>query len=136
MREIGRQKFFSVQGFGKAVSAGELLKKVEKGLGYASCRLFGSPKKIRRFALLIGRGGENQWHIAQAARDMGAEAVIIGEMSEFTVIAFMEMGLPVVESLHSVSEMPGIRNQAAAMAKALGGVNVEFIPSGASRFTP
>ena len=39
---------------------------------------------------------------------MGAEAIIIGEMSEFIVIACLEMGMPVIESLHSASEIPAI----------------------------
>jgi putative NIF3 family GTP cyclohydrolase 1 type 2 len=65
---------------------------------------------------------------------MGAEALIIGEMSEFIVIAALELGLPVIETLHSVSEMPGIRRQAAVLAQRLPGVKVEFVPSGALSF--
>ncbi len=67
----------------------------------------------------------------QAARDLGAEALIIGEMSELIVIAALEMGLPVIETLHSVSESPAIRRQAVLLAERLPGVPVRFVPSGA-----
>ena len=67
----------------------------------------GATDTVRRFAFLIGGFGENQFHMPQAARDLGAEAILIGEMSEFIVIACLEMGLPVVESLHSMSEDAG-----------------------------
>ena len=68
----------------------------------------------------------------QAALEMGADAVIIGEMSEFIVLACLEMGLPVIETLHSVSEIPGVRRQAAILAGLLPGLKVEYIPSGAA----
>ena len=70
----------------------------------------------------------------QAAMEMGAEAVIIGEMSEFIVIACLEMGLPVIESLHSISEIPAIRRQAEILSESLPDVKVEYMPSGATAF--
>lgn len=85
---------------------------------------------------MIGGFGENQLHMPQAARVMGAEAIIIGEMSEFIVIACLEMGLPVIETLHSASESPAIRRQAAMLSEHLGkqfpGIPVTYIPSGAT----
>ena len=65
---------------------------------------------------------------------MGAEAVIIGEMSEFIVIACLEMGLPVIENLHSISEIPAIRRQAEILSQRFPDVRVEYIPSGATAF--
>jgi hypothetical protein len=53
-------------------------------------------------------------------------------MSEFIVIACLEMGLPVVETLHSASEAPAIRRQAQILAERLPGLPVVFIPSGAA----
>ena len=66
--------------------------------------------------------------------EMGAEAVIVGEMSEFIVIACLEMGLPVIESLHSISEIPAIRRQAEILSESLLNARVEYIPSGATAF--
>ena len=130
-----KQKFFSVRQLPQAMSVEALAKFVEGGLDYHSCRIFGDRKKrIRRFAFLIGGFGENQWHMPQAARELGAEAVIIGEMSEFIVIACLEMGIPVIESLHSASEIPAIKRQAAMLAQRFPDIPVHYIPSGAMAF--
>ena len=133
LREIARQKFFSVQELPGEISIGELAASVERGLGFPACRIFGDRgSRVSRFAFLIGGFGENQHHMPQAARDMGAQAVIIGEMSEFIVIACLEMGLPVIESLHSVSEIPAIRRQAEILAERFPDLRVEYVPSGAA----
>lgn len=135
LREIKRQKFFSIQELPEDLSVEELRNVVEQGLGYPGCRIFGDAKRrVRRFAFLIGGFGENQYHMPQAAMEMGAEAIVIGEMSEFIVIACLEMGMPVIESLHSVSEIPGIRCQARILAERLHPLRVEYVPSGATSF--
>jgi putative NIF3 family GTP cyclohydrolase 1 type 2 len=137
LKAVSRQKFFSVQELPAPLSVQELSRHVEAALGYAGCRVFGdADKRIRRFAFLIGGFGENQLHMPQAAMETGAEAVIIGEMSEFIVMACLEMGLPVIETLHSVSEIPGIKRQAEVLARRLPDVRVEYVPSGAESFGP
>jgi putative NIF3 family GTP cyclohydrolase 1 type 2 len=109
-----------------------LCDRARSGLGFEACRVYGDrAKTVRRFAFLIGGFGENQLHMPQAARDMGAEVIMIGEMSEFIVIACLEMGLPVIETLHSMSESPAIRRQAHMLAERLPDVPVQFIRSGA-----
>ena len=133
LSEVARQKFFSVQQLPGQRTVEQLRRAVEAGLGYSACRVFGDAGKfIRRFAFLIGGFGENQFHLPQVAMEMGAEALVIGEMSEFIVIAALEMGLPVIETLHSVSEIPGIRRQVALLARQMPGLRIEYIPSGAS----
>ena len=135
LQEIARQKYFSVQQLPVSLTVAELAKHTRRGFGFAGCRVFGERKKrVRRIAVLIGGFGENQWHMPQAAQEMGAEAIIIGEMSEFIVIACLEMGLPVIESLHSVSEIPAIRRQAELLCERLPGLRVEYVPSGAAAF--
>lgn len=137
LKEVARQKFFSVQETPAAVSVAELQARVANGLGFSAARIFGDrEKRVRRFAVLIGGFGENQWHMPQAARDLGAEAIVIGEMSEFIVIACLEMGLPVIETLHSVSEIPAIRRQAELLAERLPGIPVRYVPSGAAAGDP
>lgn len=134
LETVARQKFFSVTRLPESLPMQELYEKARTGLGFEACRLFGdADKQIERFAFLIGGFGENQYHMPQAARDMGAEAIIIGEMSEFIVIACLEMGLPVIETLHSVSEMPAIRRQA-EMVRERVDVPVHFVASGALSF--
>jgi putative NIF3 family GTP cyclohydrolase 1 type 2 len=134
-QEVARRKFFSVQQLPAEMSLAELAEKTGRGLGFGACRIFGErEQRVRRIAFLIGGFGENQWHMPQAARDLGAEAIIIGEMSEFVVIACLEMGLPVIETTHSVSEIPGIKRQAEMLALRLPGLPVRYVPSGAVAF--
>ncbi len=131
LQEIARRKFFTVQELPETLSAGNLLKTVESRFGASTTRFFGDrEKKIQRFAFLIGGFGENQFHLPQVAMELGAEALIIGEMSEFIVLSCLEMGLPVIETLHSVSEIPGIRNQVKILAGQLPEIPVEYVPSG------
>ncbi len=131
LHEVARQRFFSVSELPEAWTVSALHALAAERLGFNGCRLFGDgTKRVRRFAFLIGGFGENQLHMPQAARDLGAEALIIGEMSEFILIAALEMGLPVIETLHSVSESPAIRRQAALLAEQLPGMPVRFVPSG------
>jgi putative NIF3 family GTP cyclohydrolase 1 type 2 len=132
---VARQKFFAVVELPAPMTVNDLNQRVQQGFGFSGCRLFGDgDKQIRRFSILIGGFGENQFNMPQAAMEMGAEAVIIGEMSEFIMIACLEMGLPVIESLHSISEIPAIRRQAEILSERFSDVKVEYIPSGATAF--
>jgi len=93
LREIARQKYFSVGELPEPLTVSDLQMIAERGLGYEESRLFGDPEKlIQRFAFLIGGFGENQLHMPQAAWQLGAEALIIGEMSEFIVMAVHRHG--------------------------------------------
>jgi len=135
LKVIAKQKFFKVHQLPEQMAVSELKGYVVKGLGYRPCRVFGDDKKqVRQFAFLIGGFGENQYHMPQMAMEMGAEAIIIGEMSEFIVIAALEMGLPVIESLHSVSEIPAICRQAQILSEKFPDLRVMYIPSGAPPF--
>ena len=132
---VAKQKFFAVVELPESMTVHALKQRVQQGLEFSGCRLFGDgDQQIRRFSILIGGFGENQFNMPQAAMEMGAEAVIVGEMSEFIVIACLEMGLPVIESLHSISEIPAIRRQAEILSESLPNARVEYIPSGATAF--
>ncbi|MBT3603134.1 MAG: hypothetical protein HOE48_01465 [Candidatus Latescibacteria bacterium] len=136
VQTVASQEFFSVQELPEEMSVAALHAHMEDGLGFSGCRIFGDgQKRIRKFAFLIGGFGENQRHMPQAARDMGAEAILVGEMSEFIVIACLEMGLPVIESLHSASEIPAIKRQADLLSQRLSDLPVHYVPSGAMSFT-
>ena len=129
---VSRRKFFSVHQLPAPMTVQRLMRHVGTALSYDGCRVFGDKDKpIQRFAFLVGGFGENQHHMAQIAMEMGAEAIIIGEMSEFIVVACLEMGLPVIETLHSVSEIPGIKNQVKVLAQRLPELRVQYVPSGA-----
>jgi putative NIF3 family GTP cyclohydrolase 1 type 2 len=133
---VASQPFFKVHQLPEPITVSQLTQAAEQGLGYQTCRLFGDAQKmVRRFAFLVGGFGVNQYHMPQAARELGAEAIIIGEMSEFIVIAALESGIPVIETLHSVSEIPAIRRQAVLLAEHIPDIPVCYVPSGALAFT-
>jgi putative NIF3 family GTP cyclohydrolase 1 type 2 len=65
---------------------------------------------------------------------MGAEAIIIGEILEWVVIAALECGLEVIATVHSSSEIPAIRRQAEMLAENFPDLPVEYIHSGMMGF--
>jgi putative NIF3 family GTP cyclohydrolase 1 type 2 len=135
LKAVDEQKYFKVLEFHEPMTVTALMSQVEQGLGFHACRVFGDPmKKVSRFSFLIGGFGGNQHHMPQAAAEMGAEAIIIGEMDEFIVIGALEQGIPVIETLHSVSESPAIRRQAQILAKRFPDLKLMYIPSGALAF--
>ncbi len=135
LRTVGRQKFFRVLELPEPMALRTLTSRVEHGLGMPGCRIWGNPwQEIRRFAFLIGGFGANQWHMPQAAKQVGAEALIIGEMTEQLVIAALEQGMPVIQTLHSASEVPGIKRQAEVLAARLQEIPVRYVPSGLLAF--
>src|SRR5207253_8821780 len=79
---VAAQTFFKVHRLPEPTPVRVLRERAEVGLGFAATRLFGDGERVvERFAFLIGGFGENQWHMPQAAVELGAEALIIGEMS-------------------------------------------------------
>jgi putative NIF3 family GTP cyclohydrolase 1 type 2 len=132
---VAAQRFFKVHRLPRPMPVRELRARAEAGLGFGAGRLFGDGDLVvERFAFLVGGFGENQRLMPQAAVELGAQALIIGEMSEFIVVAALELGVPVVETLHSVSEAPAIRRQADLLAARLPDVPVRYVESGAVAF--
>ena len=135
LKVIARQKFFKVHELPAPMTVAQLADHARRGLGFPHVRLFGhAGKTIQRFSFLIGGFGENQWHMPQAAMELGAQAILIGEMSEFIVISALELGLPVIETLHSRSEIPAIRRQAILLQQRHPDVPIQYIDSGATAF--
>ena len=129
------RKFFRVHRLAHPMAVKDLAACAQKGLCVPCTRIFGEgSREITRFAFLIGGFGENQIHMPQAAVEMGAEALIIGEMSEFVVIAALECGVPVVETLHSSSEIPAIKRQAEILQARLPDIPIRYVPSGCLHF--
>lgn len=129
------QKFFRVHRLPEPMQVGILARTAQKGLGIPWVRVFGDEERsVSRLAFLIGGFGSNQTHMPQAAVEMGAEVIIIGEFIEFIVIAALECGVPVIVTLHSSSEIPAIRRQAELLQDALPKTKVEYVHSGALGF--
>jgi putative NIF3 family GTP cyclohydrolase 1 type 2 len=129
------QKFFKVHELPASITGTELAERAKQTLNVPWTRVFGDRNRlIRRFAFLIGGFGENQIHMPQAAMEMGAECIIIGEMNEFVVIAALECGLFVIETVHSNSEIPAIKRQAGILQAHFPEISVRYIDSGALGF--
>lgn len=134
LRVAAIQKYFKVHALDQPMTVADLAGRARAGLRMPwPPRIFGDPQRsISRFAFLIGGFGGNQHHMPQAARDLGAEAILVGEMLESIAVSANELGMPVIETLHSLSEMPAIRRQANLLAARLPGTPVHFIDSGAT----
>ena len=137
---VGGQKYFKVHESSRPLTLTQLAEAARTGLkmpwppnvfrpsGFAMNRPFD------RFSFLIGGFGANQYNMPLVAMKLGAQALIIGEMLEFTVIQALELGLPVIQTLHSLSEIPAIRRQAAMLAARFPELPVKYIDSGALGF--
>jgi len=132
VRIVARQKFFKVHELDAPISVAELAEHARRGLEMPwTPRIFGpSDKMVQRFAFLIGGFGGNQLQMPQAACELGAQAIIVGEMLEWIAINSLELGMPVVETLHSLSEIPAIRRQSEMLSGMFPTLPVEYVPSG------
>jgi putative NIF3 family GTP cyclohydrolase 1 type 2 len=138
VRAIGGQKYFRVHELPQPITVTQLAEHVQQGLGMPWFpRVFGDHgRHVQRFAFLIGGFGGNLFHMAQAAHALGAEVVIIGEQLEWFTMAALECGLPVIETLHSLSEIPAIRRQTEMLRERLPSLAVEYVDSGVLGYGP
>jgi putative NIF3 family GTP cyclohydrolase 1 type 2 len=128
---VGSQRFFRVHRLPRDFTVADLATVAGRGLDVEDVRIYGDRNRsIRNFAFLIGGFGGNQVHMPQAASEMGAEAIIIGEILEWVVIAALECGLEVIATVHSSSEIPAIRRQAEMLSDEFPDLPVEYIHSG------
>ena len=47
----------------------------------------------------------------EVAKSHGSQAIIVGDLIEYILIHAQELGLNVIQTVHSNSEIPGIKNQ-------------------------
>jgi len=128
-------KYVKVLELPDPISVAALAERAKVGLGMPWVLVFGDDQRqVTRFAFLVGGFGGNQPHMPQRAIEMGAEALIFGEMSELIVIAASECGAPVIVTLHSASEIPALKRQAEMLRDRFPGLKVEHIDSGALAF--
>jgi hypothetical protein len=64
---------------------------------------------------------------------LGAEAVVTGELTEYINLHALELGLGVIETLHSVTEKPAVRRLASMLQAHFPDLAVHYIESGARR---
>lgn len=135
VKVVHSEKFFRVHQLSKSMSVKDLKSKIGEALGYRDCKIYGdAAKSVKKFIFYVGGFGANQFKLGEIAKEHGADVVVVGEKKELVMLAALDLGIPVIETLHSVSEIPAIRRQAEMLSERLTGLRVEYIPSGALAF--
>jgi putative NIF3 family GTP cyclohydrolase 1 type 2 len=113
--------------------ARRLALRVKERLGLTGVGVSGDLKRIvSKAALLVGGFGGN-WSVSEMARQCGADVMIAGELSDYTVRAATEAGITVIKASHYSTENPAVRRLCEHMEKALNGaVECVFLDCGES----
>jgi putative NIF3 family GTP cyclohydrolase 1 type 2 len=136
LKLVYSEKFFRVHELPKPIGVEDFKNEIENALGYHDCKIYGnSAKRVKKFIFYIGGFGVNQFKLGEIAKKHGVDAVILGEKKELVMLAALDLGISVIETLHSVSEIPAIRRQAEMLSEKLKGLRVVYIPSGALAFS-
>jgi putative NIF3 family GTP cyclohydrolase 1 type 2 len=132
---VASEKYFKVHRLSAPMRVADLAERARVGLGMPwPPRVFGDPeRRVETFAFLIGGFG-TIFNTPQVARRAGAQAILVGEFIEWTLIHALELDLPVVVTLHSLSEIPAIKRQAELLGERFPDLPVKHIGSGALDF--
>jgi dinuclear metal center YbgI/SA1388 family protein len=85
---------------------GALARRVRERLGGAALRVAGDPERpLLRVAVVPGSGRD----CVGTAADLGADAIVTGDVSHHRARAALERGLAVVDPGHAATERPGVR---------------------------
>lgn len=107
------------------------------GAGRTRPRVFGDPTQmVERVGLAIGGFGGNQVNMPYHLADLGAQAIVCGDMIEHFAAAAADCGLGVIETLHSWTEEHAIRRQARLLRDQFPGLRVMYWPTGIETFWP
>ena len=113
--DVRGKDFVRVGDLPQPMTAGELKEYLAVALN-TDVRLMGDVSlQISRLGLCSGAGG-SEWI---AARELGAEAFLSGEIKHHHALAMAEAGLPCFECGHFATEQPGIFALADALQNAL-----------------
>ncbi len=97
---------------------GGLGRLVGERLGVAGLRVSGEPDtEISRVAVVPGSGGD----FLSAARALGADAVVTGDVSHHRIVAARDRGLSVVDPGHIPTERPGMGSLVSRVELAVAG---------------
>ncbi len=85
---------------------------------------------VRKVALIIGGFGTRFW-ISEFARQAGCDAMIVGELLDYTARAALEADVAVIQAGHYATENPAVIKLAKYLQAPLGhGVRVTYLASG------
>mgnify|MGYP000532483431 CR=1 FL=1 len=84
-------------------------------LGDAGLRVSGAgDRHVSRVAVVPGSGAD----FLSAARSLGADAIVTGDVSHHRIVAANDRGLSVIDPGHTPTERPGMAALVAAVARA------------------
>jgi putative NIF3 family GTP cyclohydrolase 1 type 2 len=94
----------------------ELGRLVGERLGESGLRVSGAgSRQVSRVAVVPGSGGD----FLSAARSLGADAAVTGDVSHHRIVAANDRGLSVVDPGHTPTERPGMTALVAAVERAV-----------------
>jgi dinuclear metal center YbgI/SA1388 family protein len=109
-------------------------KEVKKKMNL-NVRVFGDiKKKITRVTPLIGGFGGNLTNMIEEFARKGTDLIIAGDLTENTLLFALELGIPILETLHSEMENPGMISMKNYLSKQLPQLEVHYLASGAKHF--
>ncbi len=110
-----------------------LASRVRERLGLTGVGVSGAlDREVRRVALMVGGFGGG-WSVSEIARAAGADAMVCGELYDYTVRAATEAGISVIKASHYSTEDPAVRKLAEHMGERLAGkVEAIYVDCGES----
>lgn len=115
--EVGSGDFIGRMGSVAVHSLEEFASFVEAELSVPTLRTAGSGD-VSRVAVVPGSGG----NFVGAARSLGADVIVTGDVSHHVAAAAVSSGLNVIDTGHAPSELPGMRALVARLHERIGPV--------------
>ncbi|MGD9497109.1 MAG: Nif3-like dinuclear metal center hexameric protein [Armatimonadota bacterium] len=113
-----------------AVTLAELADHAKLALGVPQVRVAGDPARpVSRVTVMYG-GLAQTWQAVDEAVIAQADAIICGEALDYTFRAAVDAGVGLIETAHSSSENPGMRQFARLLSRQLADLPVRFIDAG------
>lgn len=134
LHETGRGKFTRIYDIPNTTPQ-ELANSLKSRLN-CPVRIIGNPHKIiKKIATMIGGFGANQHLMPFEISEHAADAVIVGDLTEKIMLNALELNMPIIETLHSVTEEPSLKKIMQFCATNLTELNFKFYYSGANLWT-
>lgn len=108
----------------------ELAGRIKAKFGFPMIRVAGDlDRRVNRVGIAVGGLGQ-LWGIPEEFARLGADAVIFGEILDYTVRFALEYGMAVIETEHCLSENFGVAGLADQIRKEYPGLKVVFLDTG------
>lgn len=131
VREVNRGKFTRTYEV-NPMSVENMAKIITDRFPWCPIRIFGEQSRIvSKIGTMIGSLGGNQLLMPYEVNDQGGEVIILGDMIEYVLLTTLELGMAVIETLHSVTEEPALKNIKTFLREKMTGTEIIFYESGA-----